>query len=46
MGITAKHSDAVTDEMWNQINKFNREMVDEYLENKVELSEKSQIDVR
>lgn len=46
MGITAKHSDAVTDEMWNQINKFNREMVDEYLENKVELSEKSQIAVR
>ena len=43
MGITAKHSDEITDEMWQQVNKFNRDLVTEYLESKVELSEKSKI---
>lgn len=43
MGMTAKHSDEITDEMWQQVNKFNRDLVTEYLESKVELSEKSKI---
>ena len=43
MGVTAKHSDEITEEMWLQVNDFNRKMVEEYLENKVELSTKSQI---
>ena len=43
MGVTAKHSDEITNEMWQQVNKQNRDLVDEYLESKVELSEKSKI---
>lgn len=43
MGVTAKHSDEITDEMWQQVNKFNRDLVAEYLESKVELSDKSKI---
>lgn len=43
MGVTATHSDEITDKMWLQVNDFNRKMVEEYLENKIELSEKSQI---
>lgn len=39
---TAKHSEKITDEMWLQVNEFNRKMVQEYLENRVNLSEKSQ----
>lgn len=41
MGQIAKRSDDVTDEMWEQVNEFNRDMVKEFLEYKVELSEKS-----
>lgn len=43
MGVTAKHSDEITDEMWQQINKFNRDLVNEFLESKIELSVKSRI---
>ena len=43
MGVTAKHSGEVTDEMWQQVNKQNRDLVVEYLDSKVELSEKSKI---
>lgn len=43
MGITAKHSDEITEEMWQQVNKQNRDLVTEYLESKVELSEKSKL---
>lgn len=43
MGVTAKHSDEITDEMWQQVNKFNRDLVNEFLESKIELSEKSRI---
>ena len=43
MGVTAKHSDEITDDMWQQVNKKNRDLVAEYLESKVELSEKSKI---
>ena len=41
MGKTAKHSDEVTDEMWNEVNPFNRDMVQEFLENQTHLSKKS-----
>jgi hypothetical protein len=27
MGQVAKHSDEITDEMWSQVNSFNRDMV-------------------
>lgn len=43
MGTTAKHSDEITDEMWQQVNKFNRDLVDEFLDSKIELSVKSRI---
>lgn len=43
MGQTAKHSEEITDEMWAQVNEFNRKMVEEFLENKVELAEKTHI---
>ena len=43
MGITAKHSEEITDEMWNQINDFNRSLVHEYLDSKIELSDKTRI---
>lgn len=43
MGITAKHSDEITDEMWQQVNKFNRDLVKEFLESKIELSDKSKV---
>lgn len=43
MGVNAKRSEDITDEMWQQVNKFNRDLVDEYLESKVELSDKSKI---
>lgn len=39
----AKRSDEVTDEMWEEVSKFNRDMVNEYLENQTHLSAKSQI---
>ena len=37
----AKRSDDVTDEMWEQVNKFNRDMVHDYLSNQTHLSDKS-----
>ena len=40
MGNVAKHSDEITDEMWNSVNKFNRDMVQEFLENQTHLSKK------
>ncbi|WP_024348456.1 tyrosine-type recombinase/integrase [Lacrimispora indolis] len=39
----AKRSDDVTDEMWEQVNKFNRDMVSDYLSNQTHLSQKSLI---
>lgn len=39
----AKRSDEITDEMWSQVNKFNREMVADYLSNQTHLSPKSLI---
>ena len=43
MGQIAKRSDEISDEMWLEVNEFNRNMVQEFLEYKVELSEKSKI---
>ena len=37
----AKRSEEITDEMWNKINEFNRNMVDDYLNNQTHLSPKS-----
>ena len=37
----AKRSDEVTDEMWDEVNKFNRELVHDYLNNQTHLSNKS-----
>ena len=42
-GKTAQHSEEITDEMWFEVNEFNRNMVEEYLENKTELSAKTKI---
>ena len=39
----AKRSDEITDEMWLQVNKFNRDMVEDYLSNQSHLSPKSLI---
>lgn len=38
---TARHTDAVTNEMWQSVNPFNRKMVEEYLDNATHLSPKS-----
>ena len=43
MGTIAKKSDDITSEMWQQINKFNRDLVDEFIDSKIELSEKSKV---
>lgn len=43
MAVTAKHSDEVTDEMWQQVNKFNRDLVKEFMDSKIELSEHSKV---
>lgn len=43
MGTTAKHSEEITEEMWSEVNEFNRNLVSEFLDNKVELSEKTQL---
>ena len=37
----AKRSDEITDEMWETVNEFNRDMVEDYLENQSHLSPKS-----
>lgn len=39
----AKRSDEITEEMWEQVNKFNRDMVHDYLSNQTHLSPKSLI---
>lgn len=39
----AQRSDEVTDEMWQQVNEFNRNMVQDYLDNQTHLSQKSLI---
>lgn len=41
MGVTAKHSDEITDEMWQKVNKFNRDLVKEFMDSKIELSKQS-----
>lgn len=37
----AQRSEEITDEMWQTVNKFNRDMVDDYLSNQTHLSPKS-----
>lgn len=37
-GRTAPHQDAITDEMWATVNPFNRQMVEEFLQNSTHLS--------
>ena len=37
----AKRSDEITDEMWKEVNEFNRGMVQEYIDNQAELSVKT-----
>lgn len=37
----AKRSEEITDEIWNQVNEFNREMVQDYLDNQTDLSLKT-----
>lgn len=39
----AKRSEDITDEQWKQVNEFNREMVNDYLNNQTHLSSKSLI---
>ena len=39
----AKRSDEITDDMWAEVNPFNREMVEDYLSNQTHLSPKSLI---
>lgn len=41
MGKTAEHCDAITDEMWESVNPFNRKIAEEYLDNATHLSKKS-----
>lgn len=41
LGQTAKHSDEITDEMWSRVNKFNQDMVQEFMDYKTELSAQS-----
>ena len=41
MGIIAKKLDDVTPEIWQQVNKANRDLVQEFMDSKIELSEKS-----
>lgn len=40
-GKIAKRSEDITDEMWECVNPFNRDMVQEYLDNQAELSVKT-----
>lgn len=37
----AKRSDEITDEMWDTVNEFNRDMVEDYLANQTHLSDRS-----
>ncbi len=43
MDTIAKRSDEITDEMWQKVNKFNRDLSQEFMDSKIELSEKSKI---
>lgn len=43
IGTIAKKSSDVTDELWETVNEFNRNMVQEFLDYKIELSEQSKI---
>lgn len=42
-GKNAKRSDDITDEMWLEVNEFNRNMVQEFLDNQTELAVKTKI---
>lgn len=42
-GKIAKRSEGITDEMWSEVLEFNRNMVQEYLDNQAELSAKTKI---
>ena len=42
-GKNAKRSDDITDEMWSEVLEFNRNMVQEYLDNQTDLSIKTKI---
>lgn len=42
-GVNAKRSDDISDEMWLEVLEFNRNMVQEYLDNQAELAVKSKI---
>ena len=42
-GKIASRTDEITDEMWMEVCEFNRNMVEEYLENQAELSVKTKI---
>jgi site-specific recombinase XerD len=42
-GKNAKRSDEITPEMWNEVLEFNRNMVQEYLDNQAELAVKTKI---
>lgn len=42
-GKNAKRSEDITDEMWDEVNPFNRDMVQEYLDNQAELAAKTKI---
>ena len=42
-GQNAKRSPDVTDEMWAEVSDFNRDMVNEYLENQADLSKKTKV---
>lgn len=43
MAKIAEHNDAVTDELWETVNPFNKQLVEEYLGNAVHLSPKSKV---
>ena len=40
-GKNAERSEEITEEVWNEVNEFNREMVQDYLDNQTELSVKT-----
>lgn len=40
-GKVAQRSEEITEEMWNSVNQFNRDMVQEYIDNQAELSAKT-----
>ena len=40
-GKNAERSEEITEEVWNKVNEFNREMVQDYLDNQTELSLKT-----